>query len=207
MRLGNAELHNVVEILKPGNENELTPSRIPDSLRVTLNPNAQDRATATPGCELRFNMESERVSVTLRCPEKAALAEVWYGPFAAGGQVVTEAPTTIEIEKPSAQAELLDRVARENSLAFDPALVRVILPYAQTRIVHQDAIPGDANGVFFVRDDGRPVDGAFRWQGNGVRAGTQPLLANDAPRRRRQAIRPDEHSDRADWQWIKRLLQ
>ena len=135
MRLGNAELHNVVEILKPGNENELTPSRIPDSLRVTLNPNAQDRATATPGCELRFNMESERVSVTLRCPEKAALAEVWYGPFAAGGQVVTEAPTTIEIEKPSAQAELLDRVARENSLAFDPALVRVILPYAQTRIV------------------------------------------------------------------------
>ena len=97
MRIGDAELHNAVEVLRGPETGELVPCRIPGALRAELNENARGAATATAGVEIRFNLAGEKAKATLRCPDGPALVEVWRGPFMVRAQVVGAEPAAVRL--------------------------------------------------------------------------------------------------------------
>ena len=123
----NAELYNVEEIITPENGEGNLFTRVPDRLRVTLNQNAKDNALSPAGCEIRFNLEEGSAKIVLKC-EGQAIAEVFQGAFRISQHVVGAEPTEIAVSIPQNMA-LLDSLAKEKHLAFDPYLTRIILPY------------------------------------------------------------------------------
>lgn len=132
------ELYNVEEIVKDENNQGYLMSRIPGNIRNRLNENARLTAFDGSGCEIRFNMKSESVSITLcRVPSNGAtietgICEIYFGsfqgPYYLSPQIIGHEPVRITIKKPDKINEL-KKIAREHNLSFDPDLVRVLLPY------------------------------------------------------------------------------
>ncbi len=134
----NVELHNIRAMTSlPGGGWRL--SRIPEDLRLKMNAAAQNAAFYTCGCEIRFNLLQGPAKIVLRrAPgngvpvDPAGVAEVWFGPFEGDWTICPRSigpePTTLTIKAP-ANLDQLRKYSQENNLAFDPALVRVILPY------------------------------------------------------------------------------
>jgi lysophospholipase L1-like esterase len=134
----NAELYNI-RAIAPLPDGGFRLSRIPDDLRLKMNASAQNTAFYTCGCEIRFNIRQGPAKIVLRRTpgngvpvDPAGVAEVWFGPFEGDWTICPRSigpePTTLTITAP-ANLEQLQRYAIENGLAYDPALVRVILPY------------------------------------------------------------------------------
>ncbi|RLG75223.1 MAG: hypothetical protein DRO14_04815, partial [Thermoprotei archaeon] len=65
MIYNSVELYNVAEILPSENGDGKFISRIPNKLRLTLNPNAKLRALYSAGCEIRFNLEGDSAKIIL----------------------------------------------------------------------------------------------------------------------------------------------
>ncbi len=133
----NVELHNIEHLLEDENNQGLLMSRVPMKVRENLNPKAQMTAFDGPGCEIRFNIRSGSVVVTLlRLPATEILGkgicEIYYGsfqgPYFISPQIVGNKPEKIRIDKP-AKIKLMEKIAKEKNMPFDPNLVRVILPY------------------------------------------------------------------------------
>ncbi len=123
----NVELHNVAELLPSEDGNGNLFSRIPDKLRLTLNPNAKLRALCAAGCEIRFNLEDDFAKIVLSCEERS-IAEVFQGNFQISWHIIDTEPTEIKASLPQ-DINFLDRVTKEKQLPFDAYLTRVILPY------------------------------------------------------------------------------
>ncbi|CAG7658748.1 SGNH/GDSL hydrolase family protein [Paenibacillus allorhizosphaerae] len=132
----NVELHNVQQIEETADGVRLC--RVPEHVRMSLNESAKmNRAYNTCGCELRFNLIGEEARIVLRkepgkTVTKHGLAEVYFGPFQAAypttPAAVSSDGTEIVIRYPG-NLEELKQLAKLQQLPFDPALVRVILPY------------------------------------------------------------------------------
>jgi lysophospholipase L1-like esterase len=134
----NAELHNI-RALQPLPQGGFRLSRVPEGVRKVLNEGAQNTAFNTCGCEIRFNLRGGAAKVTLRRTARGevpvdpcGVAEVWFGPFEGGWDIcprsIAPEPTTLTIQYPQNHIDL-QRYAAEASLPYNPALVRVILPY------------------------------------------------------------------------------
>jgi lysophospholipase L1-like esterase len=134
----NAELYNI-RAIQPLPQDGFRLSRVPEDVRQVLNEGAQNTAFNTCGCEIRFNLRSGAAKVTLRRTARgevpvdpSGVAEVWFGPFEGDWTICPRAigpePTTLTISYPGNLADL-QRYAAEAGLPYDPALVRVILPY------------------------------------------------------------------------------
>ncbi|WFA20539.1 hypothetical protein ERY13_26520 [Paenibacillus mucilaginosus] len=137
MRYQNVELHNV-EAVVPLEGGGVRLSRVPEPVRLALNPAARDvRAYHTCGCEIRFVLKGEEARLTLRkgagpAVSKSGQAEVYFGPFQGvypwaavhvdgqGSEIVVRRPGNLEH---------LQQLARDGGMGFDPAVVRIILPY------------------------------------------------------------------------------
>ena len=148
-----AATHNIAEVVTPSGAGGSVLSRIPETLRATLNPNARQRALHTAGCEIRFRLESPSATLRLHAREVLARqhgighAQVLFGDFSFTYVPVTaDKPTTLEIAAPDYNA--LARAAPDP--IFPPRLVRILLPThtAITRIAIDGDIrpptPGDA---------------------------------------------------------------
>lgn len=130
------ELHNADHVVQSGDGLRLC--RVPDRVRKELNESARDvRAYNTCGCEIRFNLLGGEAKIVLRKAEgpavtPAGVGEVYFGPFQAPYPLtpfaVGREPKEIVIRKPD-NLEMLQALARQQKLPFDPELVRVILPY------------------------------------------------------------------------------
>ena len=127
MILGQAELHNVHELLDdPGGAGSIC-CRVPNDLRVTLNESAKNNALQASGCEIRFNLEGPRAVVTLRSPEGPTLAEVYQGDFFSALHIVNETPTRIVVARPDTEPVM--RQVTPSNARFDTGLTRVVLPW------------------------------------------------------------------------------
>lgn len=126
------ELYNVAEVLSSEDGNGKLLSRIPNKLRLTLNPNAKMRALYTAGCEIRFNLEGNSTRIVLSC-ENPSIAEVFQGSFLISWHIVGKEPTEIRISLPQ-NIRFLDKITREENLPFDAYLTRVVLPHGMTRL-------------------------------------------------------------------------
>ena len=128
MRHQNVELYNVRELL-PREGGGWQMSRLPSSVRDTLSAAGQEMAVTPSGGEIRFNVGDEPVMVTLKRREPGwEAAEVWRGPFPESVHHIGPEPTEITVG-PARNREVMTRLAQSESLPFDPALVRILLPH------------------------------------------------------------------------------
>lgn len=133
MIFDNIDFHNVEEMEKCDKGYILW--RVPKSLRMHLPELSAERASRyNTGVELRFKMKSDKVKVILRAEpiEEAQVAYIYHGAFQGGwmnsSKVILQEDTEIEIEKP-ANIEALRKISTEHGLGFDPAVVRIVMPY------------------------------------------------------------------------------
>ena len=122
------QLYNIAELLPDETSSSLALTRIPNDLRMSLNQLACDRASHATGAELRFNLQSDEAIITLCCPEKPAICEVWQGDFLVDWHIVGTEPTEIVVKNPARLERLSVMPAQHNSM-FDSDLTRVLLPY------------------------------------------------------------------------------
>lgn len=134
----NAQLYNI-RAMVPLPDGGFRLSRIPEELRLKMNEGAQNTAFNTCGCEIRFNLRSGSAKIILRRTgrngvpvDPAGVAEVRFGPFQGDWTIcprtIGPKPTTLTIQAPD-NLEQLQCYAKETGQNYDPALVRVILPY------------------------------------------------------------------------------
>jgi len=124
-------MHNISEMVEE--KKGMSISRIPESLRVTLNKSACEKAKASAGSEMRFNLGSREARITLACPGLQEIAEVFQGNFRTSVHHVSDKPCEIKVSLP-ANIGVLKNLSREHKMAFDAGLTRVILPYREVRI-------------------------------------------------------------------------
>lgn len=131
----NVELYNISELIEVDEGKNIT-SRIPDDLRLKLNESAKTRALMPAGCEIRFNLKSEKVKLVLQAKEEGAVGvcEVYQGNFLKFHHFVSDKPTTIELKKEDlfVNNEKLKKLWEEKNLSFDSSLTRIILPHLLT---------------------------------------------------------------------------
>ncbi|MGB9677395.1 MAG: SGNH/GDSL hydrolase family protein [Candidatus Ratteibacteria bacterium] len=122
----NIEFYNVEEIFEKSDGIQL--SRLPEKVREKLNENGKTRAIMPSGCELRFNLKSEKAKIVLKGVNGTGICEIFFGDFFESRRLIKEEPTEIEIRYPQ-NIEYLLKLSKEKNLKFDPKLVRVILPH------------------------------------------------------------------------------
>jgi hypothetical protein len=130
----NAELYNVEELLEPEDNEGKCFTRIPENLRTSLNASAMRAALRTAGCEIRFNLKSDRARIVLQIAEQntinnAGIVEIYQGNFLSGWNCIGREKTEIEISLPG-NLDTLKKIGREKEMPFDTGLTRIVLPFA-----------------------------------------------------------------------------
>ena len=133
MLFGNIDFHNVEALELCGKGYKM--SRIPAFLREKMPADVQtQRAYYSTGVELRFVILEDAVTLTLcaDAAEEANTAYIYYGSFQAGwacsSKAILPENTAITIPAPD-NLPCLRQITAEQGLSFDPAVVRVVLPY------------------------------------------------------------------------------
>ncbi|MCM8803970.1 MAG: hypothetical protein NC833_01790 [Candidatus Omnitrophica bacterium] len=127
----NIEFWNVEEIFEK--DDGLGLSRIPEDVRNKLNENAKICALMPAGCELRFNLKSEKCKIVIKANKgkilNRGICELYFGDFFNSWYFINEEPTEIEIKYPE-NIKKLERLHKDSkNLKFVPNLIRVILPH------------------------------------------------------------------------------
>jgi len=118
------ELHNVAEVQELPKTDAVLLLRVPESVRVHLNPGAQAQSLGTACSEIRFVADGP-VRLTLSAPERH-LAIPFHGDFQTGERwVIKPEPTTIEFAPAPHLSRLNPSVAER--LVFSPAVRRLML--------------------------------------------------------------------------------
>ena len=129
----NIDFHNVADMTPT--EGGWLMWRLPEDVRAQANERLRDRVCHfNSGVELRFRIRCEGITLTLRSePEaEAQVAHIYYGSIQGGwensARVIGTTPTRVHIPAPKNTAELR-RIIENAHLPFDPALVRLVMPY------------------------------------------------------------------------------
>ncbi|WP_225047775.1 GDSL-type esterase/lipase family protein [Lacticaseibacillus kribbianus] len=132
------DLHNVARVI-PSDHGVLL-DRVDAATFAKLDEPATHTSNNASGIELRFVMTTDTVRITLQAQEAEELqvAYVMHGCFAGTYQeanlLVHTTPTTLTIHRP-ANLPRLQEVAEALGQPFDPAVVRVCLPYCRNWLI------------------------------------------------------------------------
>lgn len=119
------ELHNTAEV-QPAAGGGVRLQRVPESVRMHVNPGAQMRMLQPDNAEIRFLCGNEPVRVTLSS-EGWTDVTLFYGTFDGRQRFqIGQHPTTIEVLPPSPRLQALDP-SHWRSLPFSPHVRRLIL--------------------------------------------------------------------------------
>lgn len=126
------DFHNVEEMTET--EKGWRMSRLPVSVTERMEEGASAVAAYGTGVELRFKIRGDAATIRLRAEEaaEAQTAYIYYGSFQGGwensSRTILTQETALRVEKPKNLA-FLKEVTQERGLAFNPEVVRVVLPY------------------------------------------------------------------------------
>lgn len=132
MIFSNIEFHNVEEMIKCDKGYRMI--RVPSQVREKLNPRAKDDTSFySTGIELRFRLKGDSATVILSVNDnlEAQVAYIYYGSFQGGWQYSSKTinkETRITIPKNN-NLDTLKEITNSRGLAFDPEVVRIVLPY------------------------------------------------------------------------------
>ncbi|MGN0779648.1 MAG: SGNH/GDSL hydrolase family protein [Aristaeellaceae bacterium] len=127
------DFHNVAE-MTPVADGWLM-WRLPEPVRAQTSENLRQRVCCyTTGVELRFRLRGTGVTLLLRSEPmaEAQVAHIYYGSMQGGWEnstrVIGTQPTRVHIPAPK-NLDALRQISENAHLPFDPALVRLVLPY------------------------------------------------------------------------------
>jgi hypothetical protein len=140
----NVELHNVCEVIATPDDVGFRICRLPAEVREQVNQGAQNNSYHGTGCEIRGMLADDgKARVVLQVLGDNCvppIATVYHGCFSGQAVLVGHEPTEINITQP-AHSAVMQQIARDQKLPFDPRLVRITLPHIHpVRIL---AIEGD----------------------------------------------------------------
>jgi len=137
---GNVELHNVAEVT-PAAGGGVRLQRMPEAVRLKLNPGAQMRTLQPDNAEIRF-VSNGPARVTL-ASEGQTDVTVFHGVFDGRQRVVaTQQPATVHVSTPGRLGQL-DR-AYWSEQPFAPQVVRLVLGGSRRDPVILHSVEGDA---------------------------------------------------------------
>lgn len=120
----NVELHNIAEVKTiPGWEG-VRLQRVPEDMRVKLNPGAQERYLNPDGGEIRFVCDGEKAVVTLSSAEETDVI-IFNGLFQAQKIKLTKEKQEIELSIPERLAKLDKKYWKD--MPFSPNVYRLVL--------------------------------------------------------------------------------
>jgi len=131
MLFGNAELHNVEELVPSDHGDGWHLLRLPSQVRATLNESARTVAIYPVGCELRFNLQPGKTATVVLAAEGddvcPSTVEVYQGCFRVQAPIIRQKPTRLSISHSPNQA-FLEQFSAQRKLPFDSRLTRLLLP-------------------------------------------------------------------------------
>jgi len=152
----NTQLHNVAELVPREDGDGYYLNRLPEALRVEINPSAKQRVRTPASAEIRFNLHQGEARIVLRRSNDSdkrsgfpVLAEIYRGDFLESWAVVNSDWTEIRVSART-DTSLLGKAAARGSSRFDPALVRVTLPHllgVQLRSIEGEISPPEPTQV------------------------------------------------------------
>ncbi|MCX7916928.1 MAG: hypothetical protein N2589_02220 [bacterium] len=167
----NVELYNVEEVFET--KDGIQFSRVPNKVREKLNNNAKTRALMPAGCEIRFNLKSEKAKITMKAKKEIAkyngICEIYFGDFFNTWYFINENPVEIEVQYPD-DLYKLEELARRKKLKFDPKLIRILLPH----IV--DLIIIEMEGDFQIPEKTQTPDVKFLAYGSSITHGAFSII-------------------------------
>lgn len=121
----NIELHNIEDLVSVKGVTGLRMQRVPEAVRLKLNPSAQIQMCRPAGAEIRF-VSDQPVEIGLSCPDGGGYVEVFYGPFqdTKRYEIACER-TVIHIPAPN-RMKAYDR-NRLSGLCFSPDVCRLMM--------------------------------------------------------------------------------
>ncbi len=119
------ELHNIEDLVPVEGFPGLRMQRIPEPVRLKLNPQAQFQMCHPACAEIRF-VSDHPVDIALSCPEGHGMVEVFYGPFQDPERYdITDGITVIHVPMPN-QMTLYDQ-SKLSDLPFSPHVCRLLM--------------------------------------------------------------------------------
>ena len=119
------ELHNIEDLISVKGISGLRMQRIPESVRVKLNPDAQRCMCHPANSEIRF-VSDHPVRIELSCPKGNGNIEVFYGPFQSMERYkIKHDITVIQIPAPD-QMKKYDQ-SKLSDLSFSPNVCRLLM--------------------------------------------------------------------------------
>lgn len=133
----NAELHNITELVFDPIFKDYQMMRIPHPLKNMLHERAQRASEYCCGCEIRFRMISDEVTIHLRRTPvsdrilKTGVLEIYQGDLQGSYEIsppiLSTEPTAIKIKR--LNWSNLKLLTEKNGYTYHPELTRVLLPY------------------------------------------------------------------------------
>jgi lysophospholipase L1-like esterase len=121
----NVELHNIEDLVSVCGLSGLRMQRVPESVRVKLNPVAQSQMCHPSCAEIRF-VSDQPVSIKLSCPKGLGTVDVFYGPFQSLERYeIKHDISVIQVSMPD-QMKLYDQ-AKLSDLSFSPDVCRLLM--------------------------------------------------------------------------------
>jgi len=119
------ELHNIEDLVSVEGIPGLRMQRVPESVRVKLNPDAQFQMCRPACSEIRF-VSDHPVSIELSCPEGLGTVEVFYGTFQSQKKYeIKQDISVIHLPEPD-QMNMYDQ-SKLSDLSFSPDVCRLIM--------------------------------------------------------------------------------
>ncbi len=135
----NVEFHNVAEVQSSKQHPGVRLQRVPEQVRLKLNPGAQMRMLQPDGMEIRFLFDGPCCRVTLSS-EGETKVTVFHGLFDGRQRfLIGRQAQTIEINRPV----LLDKLRSKEKMAFSPMVTRLLLGGPQRDPVWFHGIEGE----------------------------------------------------------------
>ncbi len=126
MILDTVELHNIAEAREIKGLPGLLLQRVPEDVRLCLNPRAQERMLSPAGAEIRFVCDDDEAKVTVSCPDGAAEVIPFWGRFQGRERyTIRKEPVTLELTYPERLSELDPRMTE--GMPFPPRVWRLML--------------------------------------------------------------------------------
>ena len=125
MIYGNVEFVGVGELRAAPGVAGLRLQRVPEELRLQLNPNAQQRMLDPAEVEIRFVADSATVRITLNVPEGGMAVQPFWGPFQGRQRHTVKGLQTLELTYPEKVADVAAKWA--DQLSPHPRVWRLML--------------------------------------------------------------------------------
>jgi lysophospholipase L1-like esterase len=136
----NVELHNIDGIVDEADRGAVRLQRVPEELRLKLNPGAQQRCTWIYSSEIRLAFEGDEASVTVSS-DTSMDAVVYEGPFRSQQLTIGPEPQKIVLRRAERVARLSDESRKR--LIFSPEIFRLQFGGMDRGCIYLHDIEGD----------------------------------------------------------------